>query len=618
MTIGSHHRTVRRLLLAVVGGCTLMLLPASPAQAQTPVPTAFTYQGFIRHLTVPITGTVEFEFSLWDDPTNPDPLLHQVGNTLVVSADAVDGLFTALLDFGEGSFTDEARWLQIAICYPIPAGGCTSFTPLDERQELTPTPFSLATRGLVVDPVGNVAVQGDVRTTAKVIASGYASNSPLILYAPDVPLTERARIDDLTGHFGIGTTSPEGRLHVADAADPDITLENSGDNTVYRRVSINFLHEFGTGTEIGAEIEARREAGVDDGMSLSFKTEPVGGGLAERMRITEAGDVGIGSASPDARLLVRGEAGETAFRVRVEGTTKLLVAGNGGVAIGQNFSSLPTDGLRVKGNVGIGTLPQHPLDVETSSGTSAVRVLHTATSGTVSAVESRTASTGGVGVLGLASNVNGIGAGVRGFTSSVNSQSAGVGGYASAASGTARAVLGVALSPNGYAGYFDGGRSYFSNNVGLGVLSPTFRLHLSTNSAAKPTSNTWTISSDARLKKNIGTIEHALNDLLALRGVTYQWIDPASQGGMDGTYTGLVAQEVERVFPEWISEAPDGYKQLTVIGFEGIVVEGLRELRAEKDAQIAEQQQRIDDLTDRLERLEKVIALPTYAKENTK
>ena len=52
---------------------------------------------------------------------------------------------------------------------------------------------------------------------------------------------------------------------------------------------------------------------------------------------------------------------------------------------------------------------------------------------------------------------------------------------------------------------------------------------------------------------------------------------------MDGTYTGMIAQEVERVFPEWISEGTDGYKRLTVIGFEGLVVEALRELRSEND-----------------------------------
>lgn len=56
---------------------------------------------------------------------------------------------------------------------------------------------------------------------------------------------------------------------------------------------------------------------------------------------------------------------------------------------------------------------------------------------------------------------------------------------------------------------------------------------------------------------------------------------------MSGVYTGMIAQEVERVFPEWIEDGPDGFKTLTVIGFEGLVVEALRTLREEKDAEIA-------------------------------
>lgn len=49
---------------------------------------------------------------------------------------------------------------------------------------------------------------------------------------------------------------------------------------------------------------------------------------------------------------------------------------------------------------------------------------------------------------------------------------------------------------------------------------------------------------------------------------------------------GMVAQEVERVFPDWVSEGPDGYRRLTIRGFEALVVEALRDLRREKDGEI--------------------------------
>jgi hypothetical protein len=184
----------------------------------------------------------------------------------------------------------------------------------------------------------------------------------------------------------------------------------------------------------------------------------------------------------------------------------------------------------------------------------------------------------------------------------LSSSGIGVLGQATTTSGTNYGVYGSTNSFQGFSGYFTGppgSTAYFSSRVGIGMTAPSYTLQLAQDSAAKPTSNTWSISSDVRLKKNIHTIEHALEDLMSLRGVTYQWIDPSSQGDMAGVYTGMIAQDVEKVFPEWIREDPNGYKVLTVIGFEGIVVEALRELRAEKDAQIAAQQDVIDELLRR-------------------
>ncbi|QOJ14760.1 MAG: tail fiber domain-containing protein [Planctomycetia bacterium] len=76
-----------------------------------------------------------------------------------------------------------------------------------------------------------------------------------------------------------------------------------------------------------------------------------------------SGRVSIGINGADARLLVRGVTGEDAFRVRVDGGTKMLVKDNGGVGIGSNFGTLPANGLRVQGSVGIGTDPTEALHV---------------------------------------------------------------------------------------------------------------------------------------------------------------------------------------------------------------------------------------------------------------
>lgn len=122
------------------------------------------------------------------------------------------------------------------------------------------------------------------------------------------------------------------------------------------------------------------------------------------------------------------------------------------------------------------------------------------------------------------------------------------------------------------------------SRVGIGTSSPSYQLQLSTDSAAKPTSNTWTVPSDRRLKKNIKPLKVALDKMLKLHGVTYQWKEPEKFGNMAGNYMGLIGQEVEKVFPEWVGTDKDGYKNLTVGGFEALTAEAIRELKAENDA----------------------------------
>jgi len=141
-----------------------------------------------------------------------------------------------------------------------------------------------------------------------------------------------------------------------------------------------------------------------------------------------------------------------------------------------------------------------------------------------------------------------------------------------------------------------------------------FGLLLGTDSAAKPGSNTWTIWSDRRLKKNIEPLSGALERLLQLRGVTFQWIDPASQGGITGTQMGLIADEVSRAFPQWVGRDPKGYQTLTVGGFEALTAEALRELRAEKDRQLHEKDCEIEELRSEIENIKELMR--SQGKEN--
>jgi len=96
---------------------------------QTPLGTGFTYQGQLKNASGPINGSCDMQFSLWDAAGNGSPPAGgaQIGITQTLSPTVTNGLFTAVLNsgngFGNSAFAGEARWLQIAVSYPAGSGG---------------------------------------------------------------------------------------------------------------------------------------------------------------------------------------------------------------------------------------------------------------------------------------------------------------------------------------------------------------------------------------------------------------------------------------------------------------------------------------------------------------
>jgi hypothetical protein len=134
-----------------------------------------------------------------------------------------------------------------------------------------------------------------------------------------------------------------------------------------------------------------------------------------------------------------------------------------------------------------------------------------------------------------------------------------------------------------------------------------FEFHNS-GSAYKPGGGSWSVLSDRRAKHDINDLDGSLEKLMGLRGVTYYYNDPNAVGAAEGLQTGFIAQEIEEVFPEWVGELEDGTKTVSIKGFEALTVESIRELRDEKDAQIAELRAENSDLADRLAALEALVA----------
>ncbi|MBL9002383.1 MAG: hypothetical protein JNK25_14725 [Phycisphaerae bacterium] len=114
----------------------LSLLSALPtARADSPVTSAFTYQGELRSRGTPANGTYFMRFRLFDQFTGGN----QIGSELQARIEVVNGLFTVQLDFGPAPFAGRARWLEIRVSTLL-AGPFTTLTP---RQSLTAAPYAL-------------------------------------------------------------------------------------------------------------------------------------------------------------------------------------------------------------------------------------------------------------------------------------------------------------------------------------------------------------------------------------------------------------------------------------------------------------------------------------------
>jgi hypothetical protein len=94
-----------------------------------------------------------------------------------------------------------------------------------------------------------------------------------------------------------------------------------------------------------------------------------------------------------------------------------------------------------------------------------------------------------------------------------------------------------------------------SGHVGIGTTNPLYSLQLGADSAAKPGTNTWTVASDGRLKRNVEAFTQGLETLLGLRPVQYEYNgENGTPEGMRGV--GLIAQEAQAVYSGFVRTAP--------------------------------------------------------------
>jgi hypothetical protein len=136
-----------------------------------------------------------------------------------------------------------------------------------------------------------------------------------------------------------------------------------------------------------------------------------------------------------------------------------------------------------------------------------------------------------------------------------------------------------------------------STGIGIGTTTPATALQVSGN-VRVGTSGTngcvqafdgspigGTCSSDLRLKQNIEPFGPVLEKVTQLNPVSYEWRrdeHPEYQFG-EGRMSGLIAQEVEQVFPSMVGQDGNGYKAVNYSQLPLLLLQAVRELKAEND-----------------------------------
>lgn len=161
-----------------------------------------------------------------------------------------------------------------------------------------------------------------------------------------------------------------------------------------------------------------------------------------------------------------------------------------------------------------------------------------------------------------------------------------------------------------------GGASTFGGRVGVGVASPSYALHVSGTVYATMDVISY---SDSNVKADLRRIDDALKKVDGLSGYTFERTDLYEKGKR---YTGMIAQDVERVLPEAVYRDEKGCLAIAYGNTIGLIVEAIKALnkKPEIDAiseimaipehqaslvvgAIQSQQRRIEDIERRLSAL---------------
>ncbi|MBQ4406868.1 MAG: tail fiber domain-containing protein [Bacteroidales bacterium] len=120
------------------------------------------------------------------------------------------------------------------------------------------------------------------------------------------------------------------------------------------------------------------------------------------------------------------------------------------------------------------------------------------------------------------------------------------------------------------------------------------------NATGNMTATAFNNSSDMRLKTNINTMTGSLDNILKLRGVTFNWKESSD----NRLHYGFIAQEIEKIFPDLVGTDSNGYKTVNYIGVIPVLTEAIKTQQEEIESLKSENEQLKSTLEQLLKRVE--------------
>ena len=340
------------------------------------------------------------------------------------------------------------------------------------------------------------------------------------------------------GNVGIGGV-PSVPLHLFSNGGNLARFTNNNSTPATTYITVVNANNTSNGTVIAHIDDGTSYIGNQQNAALRFVTNDT-----ERMRIDSSGNVGIGESNPASKLSIGGVQGSTL------GSNVALLVGNTGAngtvgdlfQIGLHYNPAGSIASSVIGSVITNGGGYTKSDIffatrDVTTDTAPIERMRITSGGYLKASNSGS-------YLNAAGTYHELNSSNSGDTLVIRNTNASGGG-----------IFGVVESNNTSETFF----------VGFGAASN--RIIIYSNGNVVNTNNSYGAISDAKLKENVTDASPKLEDLMQVKVRNFNYI------GDDKKQLGVVAQELEEVFPSMIDESPDTEeRQVEVRDEEGNIV----------------------------------------------